>query len=83
MRDERGDQRCQYLGNGPAATGGGGVWHMSSELFARCIRCGDFVPLNPDEYVNCQRGALYMDRDAGRFGSSLGDNQIEIYRYKP
>ena len=56
---------------------------MSRELFARCIRCDDFIPLDPDENRNCRCGALHLDRDAGRFGSSLGDNQIEIYRCKP
>jgi hypothetical protein len=56
---------------------------MRSELCARCIRCGDFVSLDPDEYGNCQCGAIHHDRDAGRFGSSRGDDQIEIYRCKP
>jgi len=83
VRDESVDHGYQYLGNGPAATGGGGGWHMRAELFARCIRCGDFISLDPDEYDNCRCGAIDNDRDAGRFGSSLGDSQIEIYRRQP
>ena len=69
-----------YLGNGPAATGGGSGWAMRSDLFARCIRCGSYVSLDPTEYGECQCGALHKDVDAGRFGSRLGDEAIEIYR---
>ncbi len=56
---------------------------MRAELFARCIRCSDLISLDPDEYDNCRCGAIRKDRDAGRFGSSLGDSQIEIYRRQP
>jgi hypothetical protein len=57
MRDEGVDQGYQYLGNGPAATGGGGGWHMRAELFARYIRCGDFLSLDPEEYGDCRCAA--------------------------
>ena len=69
-----------YVGNGPAATGGGHGWTMRADLFARCIRCGDLVSLDPNEYGACRCGAIHKDRDAGRFGSSLGNDAIEIYR---
>jgi hypothetical protein len=71
-----------YLGNGPAATGGSG-WSMRADLYARCIRCGDFVSLDPTEYDHCGCGAIRKDIDAGRFGSSLGDDAIEIYHHDP
>lgn len=38
------------------------------------------VSLDPTEYGACECGALSKDIDAGRFGSSLGDQAIEIYR---
>jgi hypothetical protein len=69
-----------YVGSGPAATGGEGGWSMRADLYARCVRCEQFMSLNPEEYDNCACGAIYKDVDAGRFGSSLGDNAIEIYR---
>ncbi len=54
-----------------------------ADLHARRVRCGDFVSLDPNAYGGC-RCAIYKDRDAGRFGSSLGDvdASIEIYRGK-
>ncbi|MFI6673349.1 hypothetical protein [Kribbella sp. NPDC050470] len=69
-----------YLGNGPAATGGDPGWAMRSDLSASCIRCGSFVSLDPTEHGHCECGAINKDPDAGRFGSSLGDQAIEIYR---
>jgi hypothetical protein len=83
VRDKGVDHGYEYLGNGPAATGGGVGWHMRAELHARCVRCGDYVSLDPNEFGNCRCGAIHKDRDAGRFGSSLGDDQIEVYRRKP
>lgn len=73
-----GDYR--YLGNGPVATGSGPGWTMSSNLYARCVRCDTFVSLDPTEYGRCTCGTLSKDIDAGRLGSSLGDDAIEIYR---
>lgn len=80
MRGEDIGGGYEYLGNGPAATGGGLGWTMQAELFARCVRCGDLVSLDPDEYGDCRCGAIHKDRDAARFGSVLGDSAIEIYR---
>lgn len=68
------------LGNGPSASGGGHAWHMQVHLFARCVRCGAFMSLDPSEYASCLCGAMHKDVDAGRFGSSLGDEAIEIFR---
>ena len=73
----------EYVGNGPAATGGERGWSMRTDLHARCVRCGDFVSLDPNTYGACRCGAISKDADAGRFGSSLGDASIEIYRRVP
>jgi hypothetical protein len=70
----------EYLGNGPAATGSGPAWSMRPDLYARCVRCGDFISLDPAEYGHCACRAMQKDPDAGRFGSALGDSAIEIYR---
>jgi hypothetical protein len=69
-----------FLGNGPSATGAGAGWAMSPALFARCIRCDTLMSLDPAETASCRCGAMHKDGDAGRFGSSLGDEAIEIYR---
>jgi hypothetical protein len=81
MLGEDMDGGYDYLGNGPGATGGRPGWTMRADLFARCVRCGDLVSLDPDEYGACRCGAIHKDCDAGRFGSSLGDDTIEIYRH--
>jgi len=33
-----------------------------------------------DDYFNCSCGAMHLDRDAGRFGSTFGDDAILTYR---
>jgi hypothetical protein len=33
-----------------------------------------------DDYFTCECGAMNLDRDAGRFGSLLGDDGILVYR---
>lgn len=53
---------------------------MNAELYARCPRCGGFISLSPTESAQCTCGALHKDADAGRIGSSFGDDAIEIYR---
>jgi hypothetical protein len=70
----------EYLGNGPAATGDGPGWTMRADLYARCVRCGDLMSLARDESAQCSCRALHKDTEAGRFGSSLGDDAIEIYQ---
>ena len=72
-----------YLGNGPEATGGLSGWTMSTAFAARCTRCDYYMVLDPGRHDTCSCGAMYKDADAGRFGSTLGDDQIEVYHLKP
>lgn len=67
------------LGHGPAATGGLTGWSMDADIVFRCIRCGDLMPADPDVTATCRCGALHKDADAGRFGSVLGDDAIEVF----
>ncbi len=53
---------------------------MRPELFAECPRCRELMALDPNETVSCPCGSLSKDADAGRFGSTLGDESIAIYR---
>lgn len=68
----------QFLGLGPSATGSGPGWRMSSQFVARCVLCDHLMPLDPRTSESCECGALHKD-EIGRFGSSLGDDQIPIY----
>lgn len=69
-----------FLGWGPAATSGGSGWHLAEDYFARCGSCGEMLRLWADQSEQCTCGRMHKDVDAGRFGSSDGDNSIAIYR---
>ena len=69
-----------HLGTGPSATGGSGGWSMQPTLYFRCVNCGYYMSGDPDAYDECHCGYLAKDRDAGRFGSALGDDAIEVFR---
>jgi len=73
----------EHLGNGPAATGSSSGWRMRAGLIARCLVCDYYMILDPDTYDTCACGAMNKDPGAGRFGSRLGDDRIEIYRHRP
>ena len=68
------------LGHGPLATGSVAGWRMSESLYARCPRCQDFLSLAPSPSATCSCGVLFKDSDAGRFGCTLGDESIAVYR---
>lgn len=70
----------RFLGIGPSATGGSGGWSMQPTLYFRCVNCGYYMSGGPDAYDECLCGYLTKDRDAGRFGSALGDDAIEVFR---
>lgn len=69
----------QYLGRGYRAVPPGVGWGRSPRVLYRCVQCGDTMPADWDNYFDCTCGAMYLDYDAGRFGSSLGDSNILSY----
>jgi hypothetical protein len=50
------------------------------ELFAKCIKCGYYVSLDPTKSETCPCGNIYKDIDCDRFGAKTGDVSIEIYQ---
>jgi hypothetical protein len=67
-----------FVGNGPAATGGGG-WNTAPRFFFKCPRCSYYMNLSthPEGEI-CPCGDLHQE--PGRFGSGLfGDDAIEVY----
>jgi hypothetical protein len=70
----------EFQGHGPGATGPGAGWRMRPDFFAECPRCGELLSLDPSETATCSCGSLHKDTDAGRFGSTMGDDRIAIYR---
>jgi hypothetical protein len=65
-----------YLGRG---TGGGG-WRRSKCFYYRCAQCGDMMRGDQNDYFNCECNAMHLDIDAGRFGSTCGDQNILRYQ---
>ena len=65
----------EYVRNGCDPDG----WRMSPDIYYRCIECGYVMSGSPyeDDVCDCKR--LYKDCGVGRFGSELGDNNIEVY----
>lgn len=70
----------EFLGWGPRATSSGSGWHLAEDYFGRCGRCGGLLRLWSDQSEQCPCGALCKDVDAGRFGSTDGDDRIAVYR---
>src|SRR5579885_2538884 len=65
-----------YLGRG---TGGGG-WSRSKCFYYRCAQCGDMMRGDQNDYFSCKCNAMHLDIDAGRFGSTYGDQNILRYQ---
>ena len=65
----------KYIRNGCGRTG----WTMSQNIFYRCIDCGYLMNGNPYTDDRCTCGKLTTDTGFGRFGSTLGDDAIEVY----
>ncbi|MDR0222323.1 MAG: hypothetical protein LBI38_02150 [Oscillospiraceae bacterium] len=72
----------EYLGNGSKATGADIGWKMSKDLYFRCVKCGYMMNGNPNKSDICECGKLNKEIGLGRFGSSLGDDSIEVYKRK-
>ncbi len=73
----------ELLGRGPAATRGETGWRMNQGHLFRCVQCDFFMLDQTEDCDTCFCGALHLDADAGRFGSDLGDAQIEVWRATP
>lgn len=69
----------RLLGRGPACSGPGGGWSRSDDILYRCANCGDTMPGSRDDYFTCRCHAMHLDRDAFRFGSWYGDENILVY----
>ena len=66
----------KYIRNGCDRTG----WTMAPDIFYRCIDCGYLMSGDPNMDDRCTCGKLSKDTGYGRFGSSLGDGAIEVYK---
>jgi hypothetical protein len=69
----------EFLGRGPKAAGASS-WRTVSDIYYRCITCGDLMRADHRGYFSCSCKAMHLDWDAGRFGSSYGDENILVYR---
>ena len=72
--------KFKYLGNGCKATGANMGWRMSEDLYFRCINCGYLMSGDMHQDDRCLCGKLTKDSGFGRFGSSYGDDAIEVYK---
>lgn len=66
--------RFRVRGYGPPRAG----WPTSGPFFYRCLACGYIMPCDDMTYDTCFCGMMSRDIAAGRFGSSLGDQSIEV-----
>ncbi len=66
--------RFRVSGYGPPRAG----WPTSGPFFYRCLACGYIMPCDDMTYDTCFCGMMSRDIAAGRFGSSLGDQAIEV-----
>ena len=73
-------KKLLFLGRGPSAIGvfvSG--WNRSEKIIYKCVKCGSEMNGSHDDYWNCECGAVNLDYDNGRFGSSYGDQNILVY----
>ena len=68
-----------FLGRGPNVAGSTG-WSRDAGLSYRCGRCGSLMPADHASNYACACRATYLDADAGRFASRLGDENVLVYR---
>ena len=70
----------EFLGRGPESTGVNNGWPRSPDIYFRCVSCGEMMCSDHTGYYDCRCESMNLDWDAGRFGSSLGDLNILVYR---
>jgi hypothetical protein len=66
----------RYLGQGPQGRG----WSIGGAFAVQCRGCGDVWTEHPSDSKQCACGAMYIDIDAGRFGSRDGDLAVLVYQ---
>lgn len=70
----------EYLGRGSTAVDGSPGWSRKKGIAYRCANCGSLMPASFNDYYSCKCKAMFLDIDAGRFGSRYGDQNILVYR---
>ncbi len=68
-----------FVGRGPGFGSTSGGWSSSRQLLYRCAKCGSTMTADQNNDFRCYCGAVSLDSDAGRFGSTLGDHNILVY----
>ncbi|MGH7132985.1 MAG: hypothetical protein ACREJO_13675 [Phycisphaerales bacterium] len=58
-------------------------WKRSPDIAYRCLICGYLLRSMTTDYETCFCGEMSVDIAAGRFGSGLGDQSIEVVRLLP
>ncbi len=68
-----------YVGHGTKATGFlSKTFKRKPGLYARCVQCGYYMPLDAKGSEECTCGNLY--RDEQNFKSDIGNNEVEIFK---
>ncbi len=68
-----------YVGHGPKATGFlSKTFKRKPGLYARCIQCGYYMPLDANGSEDCPCGNLH--RDSQNFKSEISPNEVEIFK---
>ncbi len=68
-----------YKGHGPKATGFmSKTFKRKPGLYARCIQCGYYMPLDGNGSEDCPCGNLH--RDNNNFKSEISPNEVEIFK---
>lgn len=68
-----------YIGHGPRATGFlAKDFKRKPGLYARCVQCGYYMPLDAKGEENCICGNLH--RDERTFKSDLPMTEVEIFK---
>jgi len=78
------EKKYRHCGWGPYATrkndGDVGTgWNMRNGLILRCNSCGGILECDTTGNIKCECEKLFIDFDAGRVSSTLGDAYIEVY----
>lgn len=70
----------EYIGRGSQVIEPSEAWVREKNIFYRCAQCGSFMQASFNDYYSCECNAMSLDVDYGRFGSTLGDQNILVYK---